>query len=79
MTIVELHLDEMVLQRARRLAESHGYTLEEVFTLALEQLEAAAVNDPLLGLFSDEPELMDRVLEDAMLARERDALRPPDG
>lgn len=34
--------------------------------------------DPLLGLMADEPELVDSVLESAMLARERDPLRISD-
>jgi hypothetical protein len=34
--------------------------------------------DPLLGLMADEPELVDSVVESAMLARERDPLRISD-
>jgi hypothetical protein len=34
--------------------------------------------DPLLGLMANEPELVDGVLESAMLARERDPLRISD-
>jgi hypothetical protein len=34
-------------------------------------------SDPLLGLMSDEPELLDAVVESAMAARERDLLRLP--
>jgi hypothetical protein len=40
----------------------------------------AAPGDPgaILGLFADEPELMDEVSEAAMVARERDPLRGRD-
>ncbi len=69
MTVVELHLDEMVLQRARQLAESHGYTLEEVFALGIEQLETVAVDDDsLLGLFADEPDSISFVRGGGQLA-----------
>lgn len=51
-------------------------------TTALEQVgqAAAAARDPLLGLFADEPELMDEVVESAMRDREVRPLRlPTDG
>jgi hypothetical protein len=35
----------------------------------------SSVADPLLGLMADEPDLVDRVLEAALMARERDPLR----
>lgn len=40
----------------------------------------AALSEPgaILGLFADEPELMDEVTEAAMVARERDPLRGRD-
>lgn len=40
--------------------------------------EPPAPSRPVLGLFADEPELMDEVCELAMQARERDPLRRPD-
>ena len=35
--------------------------------------------DTMLGMFADEPELLDEVVESAMQARERDPLRQPVG
>lgn len=35
--------------------------------------------DPLIGMFADEPELIDRIIEDIMQAREHDPLRQPHG
>jgi predicted DNA-binding antitoxin AbrB/MazE fold protein len=32
-------------------------------------------NDPLLGLMADEPDLMDEIIEEAMIARESHPLR----
>ena len=37
--------------------------------------EAAQSSDQLLGLFADDPGLIDQITESAMQARERDALR----
>lgn len=38
-----------------------------------------AVNDPFLGMFAHEPELIDQVIELAMRAREEHPLRQPGG
>jgi len=35
----------------------------------------AALDDPLMGLMSDEPELVDAIIEEAMAARESHPLR----
>lgn len=40
--------------------------------------EAPASASSIVGLFSEEPELMDEVCEQAMTARERDPLRRSD-
>lgn len=42
----------------------------------LRPLSQIADKDPLIGLFSEEPELVDQILEYAMHSRERDSLRP---
>jgi len=39
------------------------------------QTEAEKSSDNLMGLFADEPELIDQISESAMQARERDSLR----
>jgi antitoxin component of RelBE/YafQ-DinJ toxin-antitoxin module len=72
METVQLRLDERTLQRARDIARQRGYSLDELLVQLLQQLEAP---DPLLGLFADEPELLDQITEAAMTSRERDALR----
>jgi hypothetical protein len=72
----ELQLDEETLARARRLAASRQVTVEELIKEALARLETpAATEDPILGMFSDVPELMDEIVEEAMQARERHPLR----
>ena len=40
---------------------------------------ARRADDPILGMFSDEPELMDQIIEDAMHSREVNPLRLPNG
>jgi Arc/MetJ-type ribon-helix-helix transcriptional regulator len=57
-------------------------TKDQVVTEALERFKQATVpaRPPLLGLFADEPELMDEVVEEAMRDRETRPLRlPADG
>ena len=57
-------------------------TKDQVVKEALEhfKLTAMPARDPLLGLFSDEPELMDEVVEAAMKDRETRPLQlPTDG
>ena len=56
--------------------------IERVIHARTDEGEAkAALNDPgaILGLFADEPEVMDEVNEAAMAARERDPLRVREG
>ena len=60
---------------------ARGQTLEGVVTDVVRQLAdqggggTSADDDAVLGMFSDEPDLVDQVVEAAMGARERDPLR----
>ena len=73
---IELQLDEQTVERARRLAASQRFTLEELITSLLQQAEAVDTDgDFLLGMFAHEPELIDQVVESAMQTREEHALR----
>ena len=73
---IELQLDEQTLERARRLAASRRFTLEELITTLLQREEAIdSENDPVLGMFAHEPELIDQVAESAMQMREQHILR----
>lgn len=52
------------------------HLLDILNTLILRSLPPRqATSDELLGLFADQPELLDQVTEQAMHARETDALR----
>ncbi len=79
METVELQLNPQTLARARQLAIRRRCTLEELIEEIVKQFSTAEetvlevgkkMDDPILGMFADEPELMDEVLEDIMNSRE---------
>jgi len=78
MAMIELQLDEQTLERARRVARLRRSTLEALIKeiIALLALVEEA-DDPIMGMFAQEPELIDQVVESAMAAREADPLRLP--
>jgi hypothetical protein len=76
METIELQLDTQTLGRARKLAASRQCTLEELLKALIEHLEVAEPGDDrCLGMFADEPMLMDQVVTSAMQAREVHPLR----
>ena len=79
MDTVVVQLDLQTSERARRLAQARGTTVEALVQTLIAQLDTGeVVPDPLLGLFTDEPELLDRTVQDAMYARETQPLRLAD-
>ena len=71
-----LQLDQPTMERARTLAELHHCSVEQlVATLVRDQFEQAAGTKGLVGLMSDEPELMDRVMDDVYATRASTPLR----
>jgi len=80
MKTLELQLDENTFQRAIRLATDYQWTLEELFAQALDKLKApSSSDDSILGLFSEEPELIDEMVESAMQTREKQSWRQSGG
>ena len=75
MAKVELEIRDDLLAGARHLAQAQNTTLDEIVNRALEE-SITVSNDPLWGLFADEAELMDQIVEEAMRHRER-PLRVP--
>ena len=76
MKTIELQLDENTFQQAVRLATYYQWTLEELFTQALDKLKTPSLSDdPMFGLFSEEPELIDEIVESAMQTRETQSWR----
>jgi hypothetical protein len=77
---IELELDEQTLERARRLAETRRCTVEQLLRDMIEQLGATtSTDDVFLGMFAQEPELIEHVVELAMRSRERHSLRRDGG
>jgi hypothetical protein len=71
MKTTQLQLDEQTLERAWRIAKIRHRSLEELIQEIIGQFgEAEAANDPFLGKFAHEPELVDQVIESVMTARE---------
>lgn len=71
---LELQLPEETLRRAQSSAEAEHSSLEQWITAAIERT-ASLDHEPVFGVFSDIPEIMDKVIEDAMKAREQNTLR----
>jgi hypothetical protein len=80
MTIVELQLDEKTIERAQRVALHRQSTLEDLLQELIEVLAGSGpVDDPFLGMFAHNPELIDQIVESAMAAREQHPLRASNG
>jgi hypothetical protein len=59
---------------------SRGCTLAELVESLIQQLDATDMPaDPFLGMFADEPALVDEVVEAAMKTREEHRLRSSRG
>jgi len=76
METIEIRLDEQTLVRALQLAKSHHCSLDELLKEIIENLESfEGKKSNIMGMFSDEPELIDQIVESAMVAREKHSLR----
>jgi len=79
MDSVVVELDPQTSERARRLAQARGTTVTALVQSLITQLDSGeAAQDELLGLFADEPALLDHVVEQAMQTRETQPLRLAD-
>jgi hypothetical protein len=79
-TTIELQLDERTLERARNVATRRHSSLEALIAEIIDLLARIEdTEDPLLGMFSQEPDLIDQVLNSAMSARETHPLRVTNG
>lgn len=73
---VVVELDRQTSERVRRLAKAHRTTVINLVQTLIAQLDAAEpTTDFVLGLFADEPVLLDSIVEDVMLTRETQLLR----
>lgn len=80
MTTIKLQFDEQTLERVQQLAVLRHSTIEILVKEMIELLSVIEVpDDSLLGMFAQEPELINQVVESAMKARETTPLRLPNG
>ena len=76
MTIVKLHLDDQTFERVKHIAAGRRASVEALIQDLVQRLVAIeTTDDPILGMFAQEPDLMDAVIAAAMTARETDPLR----
>jgi hypothetical protein len=76
METIEIKLDEQTLARALQLADSHHCTLDELLKEIIEKMESfESKKSTIMGMFSDEPELIEQIVESAMVSREKHSLR----
>ena len=67
---MDLKLDENTLARARELAETRHCSLSQLIKDFIEQgTKPGTPADTVLGMFADDPELLDEVVDSAMSAR----------
>jgi len=72
METIQLQLDRPTLERAQRLSAFRHCSLDELIKAMIGQTRIAGpANNNLVGLFADEPALMDQIIESAMSAREQ--------
>ncbi len=80
MKTIELQIDDQPFEQVQRLAEARQYSLQALIIEIIEQLAKISPKaNPLLGMFAQEPELLDQVLEAAMRSRETVPLRQTNG
>jgi hypothetical protein len=79
MDTIVVELDPQTGERARRLAQARGTTINALVQSLITQLDRGEIApDSLLGLFADEPALLDQVVDQAMQTRETQPLRLAD-
>jgi hypothetical protein len=77
MVTIELQVDEETLVRARSAARARRQTLEQIVTRVVEELgnspsaPQGRESRSIIGLFSDIPEEMDQIVEEAMALRKQ--------
>lgn len=66
---------EEILEQVRALSPGERSKLVELVVHVLAEQPPRSTSSSVIGLFADEPELIETVCEEAMQARERDPLR----
>jgi hypothetical protein len=74
-----VEINPELLERARRLAEQSHRSIDDILQEALDRMERPSKpQGSIVGLFADEPELVDQILDDVYRTREQGQLRLPD-
>ena len=80
METIELQLSPQTVQQAQQIAQARQVSLEQLLRELIEALaQTTRTDDPILGLFADEADLIDEVMETVMLDRSSRPLRHSDG
>lgn len=70
MTTIQLQVDDQLLDRVQAIAAARHCTVQELLVEMLKLLtKPEVVNDSITGMFADEPEAMDQIIE--AIARDR--------
>jgi len=76
METIEVKLNERTLARLRKMAAAQRLAIDAMLQDIIEHLsEVETSRSSVLGMFSQEPEVLDSVIDDVMAARERTSLR----
>jgi predicted transcriptional regulator len=72
MATIPVRIDPKLLERVQQLAEKSHRSVDDILQEALDRLEHPTETRPsLVGLFADEPELVDQILDDVYRTREQ--------
>jgi hypothetical protein len=76
MKTIEIQLDNQTIEHALQIAKNHNSSLEDLIKEIIKNIEFFEIKkSAIMGMFSDEPELVDQIVESAMTAREKQSLR----
>lgn len=76
MAIDPSQIDPQLLERVQRLANERRCSVDELLGKALDQMERPGGSpSSLTGLFADDPDLVDKLMDDVYRTRERGQLR----
>jgi hypothetical protein len=79
MELLVLELDPHISERARRLAQARGTTVKAFVQSLIAQFDTVpAEQQSVLGMFADDPAVLDDIVCESMQARETQVLRISD-
>jgi len=70
MTTIELQIDDQLWERIQAIATTHGCTVQELLVGMMKiATKPEVLQNPILGMFADEPEAMEQIMLE--IARDR--------